>query len=313
MSKLTIEFKTPWALGDISNLIDCYKKECKQLAAGRIKHKGKITRAVEQVFVHMTINRHRYGVLTTLNQTWFLRKFEDNMSPDSSHLQISPVVLSVASSPSLSLTKAWMALLLSIERNADWLYSSPHSSTVVSPAKPRALPKYRQNYQSVKLDGLMHWQNIIGRSQAGVVACGKFRDFEGVVFKTIDVSKRKDGMAQFQKEVEIYQHLQELQGDVIPKFIAFGNLGGLLQVIVLEYVGRKLSSEEFVSRRQDVEEVLNLVHSKGVQHGDLRLPNIMIDDDSNKIRLIDFGMSSIISDGEICDVFEIDEENVESE
>ncbi|KAJ3349203.1 hypothetical protein HDU83_000679 [Entophlyctis luteolus] len=313
LTKLTIEFKAPWTFGHVSNLIAAYSKECKKLGESKIMGKGKVTRAVEQVNGYMTLNGHRYGVLTTLNQTWFLRKTEDEQKPNTPHLQVSPAIQNVASSPSLTLMKAWTALLLSIERNSDWLYLSPDCRIgfAAPPVKPKPIPEHQQKYQSVKMDGILDWQDIIGRSQAGAVASGRFRDLDGVVFKTIDTLKKRDGLAQFQKEVEIYQHLEEFQGSVIPKFIAFGHWFGFIQVIVLENVGRQISYKEFMERREEVEDVVKMIHSKDVEHGDLRLPNIMIDD-RNKIRLIDFGMSSIVSDGEIQDYFEVYEHEKES-
>ncbi|KAJ3337158.1 hypothetical protein HDU83_008909 [Entophlyctis luteolus] len=134
-SKITVEFKTPWALADIKvrNLIESYNNEYQQLWKKLIKEKGKVTRAVEQVYVYMTINRHRYASLSTLDQTWFFRKIEDETLPNQSRIEISPAVWSHSKNP-LSITRAWMFILMTIERNADWLYASPHFSQVVPPS-----------------------------------------------------------------------------------------------------------------------------------------------------------------------------------
>jgi hypothetical protein len=99
----------------------------------------------------------------------------------------------------------------------------------------------KDRYNSIALDGLIHWNNIIAQSQAGAVATGRFMNMEDVVFKTIDISKKYGGLDQFNHEISIYKELEKLQGCVIPTLIAYGNLGGLLQVIVSENVGKSIT------------------------------------------------------------------------
>ncbi|KAI9337318.1 hypothetical protein BDR26DRAFT_864187 [Obelidium mucronatum] len=307
LSKVTVEFKTPWALGFVSCLITSYNQECSMFREGKIKTKGKITRALEQIFVYMTVNRHRYGVLTTFDQTWFIRRNDLATSPVSltSQLEISQAISCRSVSPSLTLISAWMAFLLGIEKNSDWLYASPRSSAVVK-SLPKSYPSYEISYNSIQLDGLMKWDKIIGRSQTGVVAIGQFLTFNKVVFKTMDISKRPTGLAHFKREVEFYRQLEDLQGSVIPKFIAFGSIGGMLQVLVLEDVGRPISLQEFKERKDEVVSLLKTLHEHHVNHGDLRLPNIMIDG-NNQVRLIDLGMASERLDDEDDDDFEVEE------
>ncbi|KAJ3384972.1 hypothetical protein HDU84_002556 [Entophlyctis sp. JEL0112] len=142
-SKITIEFKAPWDLAEVQNLIESYNAEYKELSERLTEEKGKVTRAIEQVYVYMTMNRHRYAVLSTLDKTWFFRKVEDETLPNQSRIEISPAVSSQAKQP-LSITRAWMFILMNIERNANWLYASSHSSQVVFPSfSPKhKIPKY---------------------------------------------------------------------------------------------------------------------------------------------------------------------------
>lgn len=295
LSKLVVEFKTPWALGiGEGNIIELYNEESKKLKTGKLKEKGKVMRSIEQTYVYMTLNRHRYGCFTTFDKTWFLRKVEDPLKGQaSSQLEISPVILCNSNNP-ITLTKAWMYLLLTIEGDANWLYSSPLSSAVTSPSKPKSTRMAENDrYECLCLDSLMHWKDIIGRSQAGAVAIGTFRHFPNVVFKTIDISKIKGAQQQFDHEVRMYKHMASLQGKHIPTLIAYGNLGGLIQVIVLEHVGKHITYDQFQARKTDIEAALDSIHSLNVKHGDLRLPNITIDS-ANCIRIIDFGMSSFV-------------------
>ena len=202
---------------------------------------------------------------------------------------------------------AWVYLLLKIESSSDWLYSSPHSSAVTSPTFMTLQNSVDYDrYRSVCLNGLMHWKDIIGRSQAGAVAIGTFRDLPDVVFKTIDISKKPGGLKQFDHEVQMYKHMESLQGICIPRLIAYGNLGGLIQVIVLENVGKHITMDQFQTRKSDIDFAVQNIHRLNVKHGDLRLPNIAIDS-SDRIRILDFGMSSIIDQSTIIDPYQVED------
>jgi serine/threonine protein kinase len=193
-----------------------------------------------------------------------------------------------------------------IEKDSGWLYSTPRSSEVAIPSFASGNKSFMGNkYESISLDGLVHWNSVIARSQAGAVATGRFVNMENVVFKTIDISKRKDGLDQFNREISIYRELENLQGFVIPTLIAYGNLGGLLQVIVLENVGKSITSEQAVQKHDEINTALQRIHEKGIVHGDLRLPNILVDEDNN-VRIIDFGMSLKQEGGDIIESFSLD-------
>jgi hypothetical protein len=310
LAKLIVEYKTPWSLGEIEDLVSEYQIQSKGWKLNPLQQKGNIMRAVEQTYIYMTINRHRYGCLTTFNQTWFLKRVEDAANPDTSLLYISPAI-SCSSIEPYTLTSAWLFILLTIEKDSGWLYSSPRSSAVAIPFFRAGKESFKKDrYTSIVLDGLIHWNNIIARSQAGAVATGRFMDVENVVFKTIDISKKEGGLDQFNHELSIYRDLEDLQGNVIPRLIAYGNLGGLLQVIVLENVGKSITREQAEQKHDEINAALQRIHENGVVHGDLRLPNILIDKENN-VRIIDFGMSSK-QEGNITETFLLDS-NVQME
>ena len=54
--------------------------------------------------------------------------------------------------------------------------------------------------------------------------------------KVVDVSK-DDLYDQVRNEIDVYKHLQEVQGILIPKFLAHGNLPGSMEVLILEECG----------------------------------------------------------------------------
>jgi tRNA A-37 threonylcarbamoyl transferase component Bud32 len=71
----------------------------------------------------------------------------------------------------------------------------------------------------------------------------------------------------------------------------------------LEHVGQCITREQVVQKQDEINTALKRITEKGIVHGDLRLPNIMIDKENN-IRIIDFGMSEV--EGGIIEVFSID-------
>jgi hypothetical protein len=224
---------------------------------------------------------------------------EDTENTESSLLQVSP---SISCTTPGQLIQSFMYLLSEIDKNTGWMFASPYSSAVTSPdlskrRKLTTLPKY----EYIQLDGIMHWQKFVGRSQAGAVVEGMLWDTPNLIFKTIDKTKNSGAEDQFNKEVDVYKRLESLQGITIPRFVARGSLGGgVLDVIVLENVGRPIGKEEFTKRKSEIAKCLGDIHSLGVKHGDLRLPNILIDSKSC-VRIIDFGMSEIKEIGEVIE------------
>ncbi|KAI3633895.1 hypothetical protein MIR68_008069 [Amoeboaphelidium protococcarum] len=313
LPKLTVELKTPWAIKSLVDLIPRYNQEYvdfetrkqrkqKRTDAADKVEKGKIIRAVEQVYVYMALNRHRYGVLTTFNETVFLRRVEDPEQEGRSVLECSPVIKCSQRQP-YTLVAAWIYLLSLIESSAnDWMHASPHSSKVVSPALIRKARVV--NYQSVDLNAYCHWTNIIYRGRFGAVAIGNYADEVGVIFKTVDLSKKPDALEQFNNEVEVYKALESLQGTVIPRFIAYGTLCSMLLVIVLENVGQSMTTEQCSEREADVQEALDKIHALGYRHGDLRPANMTVDS-SGRVRIIDFEMAEK-ADGRIVEFVDLD-------
>ncbi|KAI3630694.1 hypothetical protein MIR68_012129 [Amoeboaphelidium protococcarum] len=250
----------------------------------------------------MTMNRHRYGVLSTFNETVFLRKVEDPEKEGCSLLEISPAVRCSQRRP-FTLVSAWLFILAQIESHPnEWMYASPHSSNVVSPAITRRARSI--SYTSDELDKFCHWKNIIARGKTGAVAVGSYASHQGVIFKTVDLSKRPEAKALFDHEVRMYYELESLQGSVIPKFYAYGTWCGFLQMIVIENVGLSMTIEQCKERQGDIDAALKQIHDLGYQHGDVRPANLTIDN-QGRVRIIDLERTQKV-DGDIWDVYDSD-------
>ncbi|KAI3640954.1 hypothetical protein MIR68_001832 [Amoeboaphelidium protococcarum] len=310
LPKLTIELKTPWAVRSMVDLVtiyeqeyvDYYRKVSERKEPSKQIEKGKTIRAVEQIYAYMTLNRHRYGVLTTLNETVFLRKVEDSEQEGCSVLEVSPAVRCSQRNP-YTLVAAWLWVLAQIEGHPSQLmYASPHSSNVVSPViSRRARPI---SYTSVELDKFCHWKDIIARGKTGAVALGDYANQQKVTFKTVDLTKNPEAKDLFDHEVRMYQELESLQGSVIPKFYAYGTLCGFLQMIVIENVGQSMTIEQCKERQGDIDAALKQIHDLGYQHGDVRPANLTIDN-QGRVRIIDLERTKKV-DGDICEVYDSD-------
>ena len=109
---LVVEMKTPWAFNKVG-IIDEYHLEAEKFFAGKLKERGKVMRAVEQLYWYMVINNCRYGCLSTLDRTWFIRRVVSDHPPQSC-LEISPCIPIYQTNP-FTISSAWIYILLQLE------------------------------------------------------------------------------------------------------------------------------------------------------------------------------------------------------
>ncbi|KAJ3301738.1 hypothetical protein HDV03_000443, partial [Kappamyces sp. JEL0829] len=135
------------------------------------------------------------------------------MADDPLHprLLITPAIPCDSNQP-YSVVSAWLYMITTIEKSADWMCASPCRGLIVNPViSSQPYDARIDRYTPIKLDGLMYWKNIISHTRRGQVATGTFLTLVNVVFKTIDTSRFRDGHEQFNKEVEIYKKMEALQ------------------------------------------------------------------------------------------------------
>ena len=146
---------------------------------------------------------------------------------------------------------------------------------------------YVQLYESEK--------TIIGRAQT-------IHDNQHVILKQNKIySQEYDSLGQFQQEYHILTLLKDLNG-VINAYDLIRNHQQL--VVVLEDIGgvsfdqlikESFSIPLFLQRAIRISEILGDIHSANVIHKDINPSNIIINPQTGLIKIIDFGISMLIS------------------
>ena len=99
-------------------------------------------------------------------------------------------------------------------------------------------------------------------------------------------------------EVEIYRHLAELQGKVIPEFYGYVDFNGLFRALVLEDCGEEISEADMENYKTELRSHLEQIHAAGILHGDVETRNILIkrqeSDPSVQLRIIDFSHAKLV-------------------
>ncbi|CAG8769242.1 27165_t:CDS:2, partial [Racocetra persica] len=118
---MPIEYKTCWVLRVPSNkhIVDLYLHE-KDVQEGNItgsKHTSAYD-AINQIYGYMCVNKLRYGVLSTFDQTFFLKR---NVKGNKGFLQISDAVTNVSIEPTLLKSISYIISLSSNNRYSKFI------------------------------------------------------------------------------------------------------------------------------------------------------------------------------------------------
>ncbi|EPZ33223.1 hypothetical protein O9G_001192 [Rozella allomycis CSF55] len=292
--KGTIQVKTPWAMGEVGDIIATYQRES-QL---KEYHHKKIFKAVNQVYGYMSVNSHKYGVLTNFNCTWFFeRGFTDK---EGGCLRVSRPFYHDTILPGLcgdigikfNIISAFLGIVLLSHHN--WFHVSPFTTPNSTPKVHRKLKN--KNYGVKILKQNEFWLNeCIANGRIGSVVRGNLWGHENVIFKLKDLTKESWKEKELKNEVSVYKKLESLQGKVIPKFIACVKIWDMFTGIVISDCGQQTEEGEFVSLKQDC---LRQFHDQGLIHGDVCNRNF-VKNIEGKVFIIDFGFTRPCNDENI--------------
>ncbi|KAF9344229.1 hypothetical protein BGX34_005868 [Mortierella sp. NVP85] len=311
---LAIELKTPSALRS-DDLVQLYEQDLALLMNDFVLSSSS-TRIIQQIHGYLCVNRLRYGVLSTYNQTWLLRRTRND-------LEVSPVITFNNNDPSVLRSLSYI-LKLALEEASETPpgpvtpHPNPPQSTSSgtstegedsdSDYRPAHYFGKRNIHQPVTLStgftvsvGDVHlpefkWQGVLGSGRTGTVFKAEWRG-EVVAAKICDLNQHPELKEEILTEVAVYETLNSLQGICIPQVRCTGFYSGLF-VVALEFAGTPSEIDNLDQRdRLRVVQIFSQLHSFGILHGDTRPENILVRGED--IFLIDFGNSKIADKTEL--------------
>ncbi|UZO11537.1 uncharacterized protein OCT59_003101 [Rhizophagus irregularis] len=264
---------------------------------------------VQQIYNYMGGNELRYGILTTYDNHWFLRREHTDLwisKTLSLQSESSPVLKAYAyltrrAKENPKSPKPQVVVPVQGDNDSRTLRSHSKSSSNSSLNQQQSSSTFANQQSSsntsVKQNNYsfsdFKFKSILGEGRSGKTLLCEFRG-DMIALKSADLSKAPSYvLKEMQKEVEIYKDLADIQGKYIPKLICYGYYGrGMSFVIGLTIVGTMLSDHKITKRqRSRAIKGLEAIHKHGILHNDIREKNILINDNGD-IYLIDFGMAS---------------------
>lgn len=269
--KAVVELKTPWAFDfpDADLITDWVKDD-------------QIERAVCQLYGYMSFNYLRYGILSNYDCTWFFHRIPHHPGGG---IEISRCV------SRNELIKTFSACLLMV--NDDPFYPTSKTSPNLLKVSP-ITEESRYELTEIKANQFKFLRDqILGSARFGTVIRGQLAGSTKVfAFKTVDISKKNGLAAEMDAEVNIYRHLDHLQGTVIPKFHGYVDFNGLFRALVLEDCGDEISKEDLEEYKAELRSHLEKIHEAGILHGDIETRKSK---KSVQLRIIDFSHSKYMS------------------
>ncbi|KAI3643328.1 hypothetical protein MP228_012883 [Amoeboaphelidium protococcarum] len=263
----------------------------------------------QQLYGYLYFNNLRYGVLTTYEKTWFVRRVSRSLD-EVPKVEISQTVYRFQTGP-FTLLGALAGFYYHGIKGDDLFYASPfRSPSRTVSAMLESFEKTRgYDFPHLKLSELEFGSVFGGGASASVLFVGEHYLPSKTVCKIVDGSKVRRGyylnelpFNYLKEEANILEKLKDLQGNGITKVVGTFCMMGFIYGILMEYHGVKLKTtdqgvishkERILQRLRDVKEKM---HNLGVAHCDIRKSNICWDSDSSIVTLIDFSHARLMAD-----------------
>jgi predicted Ser/Thr protein kinase len=274
------------------------------------KSSPKARSVIQQIYNYMCDRELQYGVLSTYENHWFLRR--PNEAPSklfvsetlpSSH--VSPTVLKAyayivmqarASSPSSHPN----IIQVPVSEGSDATTQNKRITRSMAPKRQDSTQGSSSTTSANQPNQLnlsyadFRFKGILGEGRSGKTLLCEFHGDE-IALKIADLYKTPpDILKEMQKEVQIYiEDLKDIQGKYIPKLACYGYYGGgWCYAIGTTIVGMHLSNDNKIPKQQKPRalKALDEIHKRGVLHNDIREENILLDNVGH-VYLIDFGMA----------------------
>jgi hypothetical protein len=239
----------------------------------------KVSAAICRLWGYMALNHLKYGILTTFNETFFLKR---EFCEGQSKLEISPGVrIGDSQTPIVAALCYFTSLLLESH-----LYTLPHSV----PTPPLEDPVQLSKYEVANVNLYDFHFSAPANINALHILSGQYLQNKPSLFKLMDTKEEKSS-SMFWTELEAYQRLDELQGDIIPTLEQSYLISCLFFSFALEDCGIPMKRLQLHKVYDQVVQALKSIHAKGVIHGDIALRNILINSSESRVVLVDFGLA----------------------
>ncbi|KAI3643329.1 hypothetical protein MP228_012884 [Amoeboaphelidium protococcarum] len=306
--RVVVEVKPFWMKAYVecddlySSLTRCYEGEYSASDRG-------VFFGFQQLYGYMSVNNLRYGILTTYEKTWFVRRVSRSLD-EPPKVEISKTVFRSQTEPFL-LLGALAGFYYHGIKGDDVFYASPFRSPsrTVSALQDSFTKTAGYDFPHLKSSELEFGGVYGGGESASVLFVGERYLPSKIVCKIVDGGKERRGydldelpFNYLKEEANILEKLKDLQGNGITKVVGTFCMMGFIYGILMEYHGVKLKTtdqgvlchkESILQRLRDVRDKM---HKLGVAHCDIRTSNICWDSDSSIVTLIDFSHARMKAD-----------------
>ncbi|CAB4419627.1 unnamed protein product [Rhizophagus irregularis] len=254
---------------------------------------------VQQIYNYMGGNELRYGILTTYDNHWFLRREHTDLwisKTLSLQFESPPVLKAYAyltrqAKENPKSPKPQVVVPVQGDNDSRTLRSHSKSSSNSSLNQQQSSSTFANQQSSsntsVKQNNYsfsdFKFKSILGEGRSGKTLLCEFRG-DMIALKSADLSKAPSYvLKEMQKEVEIYKDLADIQGKYILKLICYGYYGGGMSFVIgLTIVGTMLSDHKITKRqRSRAIKGLEAIHKHGILHNDIQEENILINDNGD--------------------------------
>ncbi|KAF9378893.1 hypothetical protein CPC16_011072 [Podila verticillata] len=310
-----IKIKSPAVLRS-GNLVEDYE------AQGRSGAAAGPGDSFRQAFGYMRLNGYRYGVLSTYEQTWFLKRGDQDADHD---VMVSPTIAFNRSEPTLLQCYLWFIR----QADADKRPLDPPTDTEMKTMlkdeqrrnnKRKKIGKSNKEKKPIRVSvsslfGSRRTQSNSKETTRVILPAFDSMDLishdehaqtykaswkgHDVVVKKCDIWNQGPVVEELKHEARVYQVLRTLQGRYIPELRIAGVADGMEMMLVTDFVGTDVSQEHLDDSDQEkIKAALSAIHDLGVIHSDIRPQNILVQHDGQNARFyfVDFGLSRITAD-----------------
>ncbi|KAI3633423.1 hypothetical protein MIR68_008370 [Amoeboaphelidium protococcarum] len=263
----------------------------------------------QQLYGYMSVNNLRFGILTTYEKTWFVRRVSGSLD-EVPKVEISQTVYR-SQTESFTLLGALAGFYYHGIKGDDVFYAPPFTSPsrTVSVMLESFTKTAGYDFPHLKSSELEFGRVFGGGESASVLFVGERYLPSKIVCKIVNGGKVRRGydldelpFNYLKDEAIILEKLEDLQGNGITKVVGTFCMMGFIYGILMEYHGVKLNitdqgvlchKESILQRLRDVRDKM---HTLGVAHCDIRRSNICWDSDTCIVTLVDFSHARLKAD-----------------